>query len=149
VKILAFLQNQWFKNPERAAAIYARRPELRRKLNARFLFAGCLTGRRLRMSLGDDLCREIEWEEVSKEVAGESSGAFPPDPKHVAAVLEEVKPDVVLLFGKIAEEIEHMVPCKVIKAPHPAARGKEIPGRLDAAAEELRIWLEGNEQSAI
>lgn len=40
MKILAVLQNQWFKNPERVKAMIARRPDLRRDYIARFLFAG-------------------------------------------------------------------------------------------------------------
>ncbi len=146
--ILAFLQNQWFKDPARIAEIYARRPDLRRQLNARFLFAGCMTGRRLRKAFGD-LCNAIEWEEVSRQVASESSGAFPPDPDHVRQVLDEVKPDVVVVFGKIAEGIVPMIDCKCVVAPHPAARGADVPARLQAAADQVRNLIAGSTEKSI
>lgn len=123
-RIVAFLQNQWFKNPERHKAFAAKHPELREDLIARFLFAGCKTGRVLRAALGDALCDEIIWEETSREIGGYSGAIFPPDHEHINAVCLKHNPDVILAFGKQATEalrqrdgIEDLF-C----GPHPANR---------------------------
>src|SRR5580693_5868087 len=80
--ILGFLQNAWFKDPVGAQKIFDRYPERRNELIARFLFAGCLTGRNLRKALGEDLCETIIWEETSPKIGGYSSARFPPEPEH-------------------------------------------------------------------
>jgi hypothetical protein len=144
VKVVAFLQNQWFKEPERVREIYAKRPALREELNKRFLFAGCLTGRRLRKAFGE-LCGSIVWEEVSREVAGESSGCFDPDPSHIGAVINKHKPDIILIFGKVALEGVSLAPeacgIELITCPHPASRQKDVVEQLQRGADELREAL--------
>jgi hypothetical protein len=100
--ILAFLQNQWFKDPERVREMYAEHPEHRQRYIASFLFMGCTTGKRLEAAFGEDLCQEIIWEEASLEVAGYSAASFPADPVHIENTLLKFKPSVVLTFGKIA-----------------------------------------------
>ena len=53
MKVLAFLQNMWVIDPKRIEASITRHGEAyRRRLIAYALFAGCLTGRRLRMAFG-------------------------------------------------------------------------------------------------
>ena len=59
---MAFMQNAWFKDPEKAQAIFDRHPDRRNKLIASFLFAGGgFTGRRLMAALGAELCGQILW----------------------------------------------------------------------------------------
>lgn len=143
MKVLAVLQNQWFKNPAKVREIYARNPELRNKLIARFLFAGCLTGKRLRAAFGD-LCDAIIWEEASPKIGGFSASKFEPDPAHIRAALEMHAPDVVVCFGKIAGDAVRLL-CgeldlkhpAVMFAPHPASRDNPMP-ELRALAETLR-----------
>jgi len=101
-KILTFLQNQWFHDPARAREIFRRYPDQRNSLIARYLFAGCLTGKRLRTAFGDDLCDQIVWEEVSPEIGAEASSKFPPDPQHITCAIMKFKPSVVVALGKIA-----------------------------------------------
>jgi len=139
MKILAILQNQWFKNPAKAREIYARNPELRNQLIKRFLFAGCLTGRRLSEAFGD-LCDLIIWEEASPEVGGFSASKFAPDPDHIKAAIEKHQPDVVLCLGKIASDAVRSVCCDtdvrhpaVMFAPHPAARSDPMPALREIA----------------
>lgn len=140
MKILAFLQNQWFKDPARVKQIYDARPMRRRDLNRAFLFAGCLTGRRLKAAFGDDLCRQIVWEEISLEVGSKSHHAFLPDHEHIKKAIEEIKPDYIIAFGSIARMAlaSHCPTLAQMNCPHPAARGKQVPLELKAAASLLR-----------
>jgi hypothetical protein len=139
--IVAFLQNQWFKNPESIRAMYERNPERREKLNKLFLFAGCLTGKRLRAAFGD-LCNEIIWENASREIGGKSSANFKPDPAHIKAVLDKHKPDLILLFGKNATHgvTQHWSGPKIIY-PHPANRSL-VAGNLREWNDTLQGMLE-------
>lgn len=135
MKVVAFLQNQWFKNPAAARSTYEKwtRSRPRHELNAYFLFAGCKTGRILRNAFGN-LCNDIIWEEASPKIGGQSGASFKPDPKHIANVIREHKPDVILTFGKPAREglaqSAHGcdLPSHVYRLCHPAARGA---GALD------------------
>jgi hypothetical protein len=138
MKILAFMQNQWFKNPEKVRAQYERYPDMRNDLIARYLFMGCLSGRRLQAALGEALCDQIVWEEASPEIGGNSASKFPADAKHIAGAIIKHNPDVVFAFGKIASdgvlsafaEIEsHPTPInfRLITGPHPAARNDPMP----------------------
>src|SRR6266568_1090430 len=102
MKIVAFMQNQWFRNPHKAREIFDKHSNKREELIARFLFAGRgLSGRRLQAAFGD-LCDQIVWEESSTNFGGESSSLFPADMAHIKRVLEKHKPDIVLAFGKVA-----------------------------------------------
>lgn len=138
MKILAFMQNQWFKDPEKVRAIYAKHPEMRNDLIARFLFMGCLSGRRLRAALGEQLCDQIVWEEASPEIGGNAASKFPADTNHIAGAIIKHKPDVVFAFGAIAsngvlaawpEIAAHPTPIvfELITGPHPAARKDPMP----------------------
>ena len=136
MKILAFLQNQWFKDPERIKAIYDERPHLRNEFIRQFLFMGCLTGRRLSKAFGDEICQQhIIWEEVSPQIGGHASSVFPADHEHIAAALEKHKPTVIVALGKVA--IEALSPdripfkCQIFYGPHPAARNNPMPRLLD------------------
>lgn len=151
-KIVAFLQNQWFKDPERIKSIIAKRialelrgdgdnmtaHEVREEYIAYFLFLGCLTGRRLKAVFGDET-RRIVWEEVSREIGGHASSCFPADDAHIREVLDRHKPDIVLAFGKIAcDALSRLRPAAatLIRGPHPAARSGAMAG-----LEAMRVAL--------
>jgi|GEM_PF-1489362 hypothetical protein len=151
MKIVAFMQCQWFHEPEKILADMARMasdPErgpahaekYRRRLIHYALFAGCKSGKMLRKVFGK-LCDDIVWEEASREIGGHSRAAFPADLAHIRKVLEDEKPDVVLALGKIAEDGVRLAgarwsfPC--IMAPHPAARGLDTLHKLQAARRAL------------
>ncbi len=152
MKIVAFLQNQWFKNPERVRCHYERQPDETvehwrhrcSRLNCRYLFAGCVTGRRLRDAFGDDLCGQIIWENVSPRIAGKASECFGVDQDHVDAVMDHFKPDVVLLFGKVAQGALVCSAAFIIDGPHPAARHVGVVDDLRAMVEALRELMEPN-----
>ena len=139
-KILAFLQNQWFREPEKVKAIMERNPGKRNWFIGTYLFMGCLTGRRLEAALGEDLCNEIIWEEVSPEIGGKSSSAFPADLPHIRRAIEQHKPDVILAFGKIAKDALQCMGIKAIFGPHPAARFGAVQG-LEQVAADLKARL--------
>lgn len=147
---LAFLQCQWFRNPDRVRAIYARHAgdyARRAALNARFLFYKSLTGNRIFNSFGA-LRELIVWEEVSTEIGENSSDCFPSDINHMCKVIDFHRPSIVLTFGKIASEAIRRIDFdgtdhhfKVIKGPHPAARHASVVEDLDRMAEKLRSAL--------
>lgn len=155
--IVAILQCAWVRNPERVRAIYARHPDQREDVTARLLFMGyprcSLTGKRLRDAFGAELCDRIVWEESSTDIGGTSGAVFPPDPRHIEAVIEKHRPGVVLTFGKVADtglELARLVEspgCVAlrsflhVRAPHPAARGAGTVRELNAAAAKLRTIL--------
>ena len=131
-KIAAILQNQWFRNPTRAAEMLARLVErhglaMRNEWIARMLFHSCHTGKVLRSCLGDALCDRITWEEASPIIHGDPRTAPPADHAHLSAFFDRVRPDVVIGFGRIAcDAILHL--CKsphVILCPHPTSRGAD------------------------
>lgn len=143
MKIVAFLQNIWVNNPDRARECIARRgEEYRRRLIAYALFSGCLTGKRLKAAFGEDLCKQILWEEASREIAGNARKVCKPDHAHIAAVLERERPDIVLAFGQMAgAAVAGLWHGPLIYAPHPAARQAYITHELRRAAQKLRSSL--------
>jgi hypothetical protein len=121
--IVAFLQNQWFKEPDKIRAMYARNPEKREALNKRFLFYKSLTGKRLKLAFGEELCNSIIWEECSREIGGKSSASFPADLDHMRAVIEKHQPSLMLAFGGIAREaVPKVWTGQWVGYSHPAAR---------------------------
>lgn len=136
--VLAVLQNQWFREPDKVRAILQRTPQARRRIITYSLFAGCRTGQVLKAVFGDR-CRDIVWEEASPEIGGKASSCFPADHAHLRAVMEDVKPDVVLAFGRIASSaLVQLVPTgKLIVGPHPTARGDDVLARLRSMKAQL------------
>lgn len=148
VRILAFLQNQWFKDPEKVKAVFERYPDMRNDLIRRYLFMGCLTGHRLEKVFGEEVCSQITWEEASPEVGGFSASKFPADSVHIANAIITHSPDIVLAFGRIAAngvmaalpQIEnHPIPInfRFITGPHPTSRQDPMP-RLKEIAQIVK-----------
>jgi hypothetical protein len=152
MKVVAFLQNMWFRDPERSQKLLemyeSREADGRERFVRDFIFFGCLTGRRLLTAFGDEMRWSIVWEEASRAIHGHSSAAPPADPQHMNAVMLKHQPAVVLLFGKIAQsgyvlcEYRHRIlPVHIIALPHPAARGGNVISELAAGAKRLREIL--------
>jgi len=134
--VVAFLQNQWLSDPERAAEMIERTPAVRPRLIKYALFQS-FTGRRLVEAFGEG-CREWVWDNASPRIAGRPSGCFPADPEHIRAVLERHDPDVVLAFGRVASEaLRGLCDCELVAGPHPAARAADVPDRLRGMARRL------------
>lgn len=138
MKVLAILQNQWFKDPDRVRATLERHPEARRRMIAFALFAGCKTGRVLKSIFGNR-CDSIVWEEASPEIGGHAASVFPADVAHLRRILDEVNPDIVLAFGVIAgRAMAALVDAdRLIVGPHPTARDADVCARLKIMAEIL------------
>lgn len=127
--VLAILQNMWFRDPGRVRLLLERNPAARDRVIRYALFAGCLTGRRLKQVFGQDWCDEIHWEEASPQIGAHASSVFPADPFHIRAAIDRLAPSVVLAFGKVAEggcrsALANLRPGLII-GPHPAARGPD------------------------
>ncbi len=152
MKVLAFLQNQWF--PERSVEgvrrIFWAYPERRNELIARFLFYRCRTGKVLRHIFGDDWCDGIIWENASPEIGSKPSDAYPADVEHMYRAIMLHKPSMVLAFGRIAGNgllsvlrFCHELPVaqpsafKFIVGPHPAARTADVLATLRKMREDL------------
>lgn len=159
MKILAFLQNQWFNDPEGVKAMLNRqrdcgectqeqmREKVRRRLIHYALFAGCLTGKRLKQAFGEALCAEIVWEEGSREIGGKASSFFKPDREHIQATIAREKPDVILCFGASNKPIvDSLCPwpqsdVHVIFMPHPAARHVTVMTELREGEMALQMFM--------
>lgn len=137
--ILAFMQNQWFKNPERVRRLFARHPQRERIIEA-LLFAGCKSGRVLKKVFGEALCGTIVWEEASPEIGDRASSVFRADRAHIEAALAKHKPNIVLTFGAVAAGGLALTGYPVERAicgPHPAARQPDVLERLRVMRERL------------
>ena len=144
MKIVAFLQNMWV-SPNRVAYVSSFNPvsETRELMIAYALFAGCLTGRRLEQVFGEQLCSDIIWQEANPTIADNPRTYYPPDNKHIAAVLSKHSPDVILCFTRAGEDaIKGLMPYAVMFFPciHPAARGKDTLDRLRHTARALDTY---------
>ncbi len=149
--ILGLLQNQWFKDPERAKKILARYEasgDGRETFVRDMLFLGCLTGKRIRAAFG--AFAQIIWEDASPMICGHASACPPADPAHVLRVLEKHKPELVICFGAVAFKavmgadwftVKRSVHFRLITCPHPASRGPNVITDLQATAKDVREAL--------
>ena len=142
--ILAFLQNQWFKDPEKVKSIYERYPHKRNHFIREFLFMGCQTGKRIMAAFGEDLCYRIIWEDASPELGNFSASKFKADHQHIKNAIDKFSPNVLICFGKIAEDavkdvvkemvfLEGKADIPVLSVPHPAARFDTKPQLIELA----------------
>lgn len=102
--VLLFLQNQWFKDPEAVEALLARHEgdePFRRDFIKRCLFMGCRTGKVIDDIFGDRLA-DITFEETSRRIGSHAASAFPADVAHMAAVIADVRPAVIIAMGNTA-----------------------------------------------
>lgn len=155
MKTLAFLQNAWFRDPASVQRIYdAHAGDLDRlaKLERRFLFAGCLTGRRLKGAFGA-MVDQITWANASPVIAGKASAKPPADLVHMRKLIDHHQPGLVIAFGRPAAEAlyqlkeeaalhgEQILPHTIV-APHPAARAADTPAKLRETARLVRAQIE-------
>lgn len=143
--VFGLLQNQWFKDPERAREVFARcrtGDERRRLLKAALDLSH--TGRVLRRVFGD-LYNQLIVENASPEIGGRSSAVYRADHHHILMTLHEVRPDVVFAFGvqaRLGLQKFHNTPWVMIEAPHPAARYPAVERDLRKAVNKLKLMME-------
>jgi hypothetical protein len=132
MKILAFLQNAWVREPDRVQKIYSDFPEQRSSITAKLLFAGGKTGRVLRHAFGPEYCSAIIWEEASTYISGNSKEVVPADLVHIRKVIKQHQPRLIIGFGNIARDALIIINprCGCLFAPHPAARQPDTFRRL-------------------
>lgn len=116
MKILAIMQNQWFRDPAAVEKVLARHPGKRNEFIKRFLFAGCLSGKRLRETFGD-LCDAIVWEEASRNMANHSAGAYAADLAHIQASIDEHKLERYFLYWVSYDRPQPVHPCRPPRGP--------------------------------
>lgn len=138
IKAVAFLQNVWVKDPEKFRYLIKRHgEEFRRRALTYALFAGCLTGKRIKRAFGDST-DIIAWDEASRHIGDKASSKFPADLDHIHDVITFYKPELVITFGTVATNAVYKVWAgKVISGPHPAARLKTTIPELTRMAREF------------
>lgn len=155
MKIVAFLQNQWWRDPEgvkKRIANHANPEEFRRRLIVWGL-QGCKTGkvleRRLAAVIGPITFKKIHWENSSRKIGGKSASSFPADLIHMQKVIHGQEPDVILAFGKIAQAglQQFIIPDNIVvlEAVHPASRGSLTT--LDLMAMALKVIIADRSRS--
>ena len=142
MRCLAFFQNLWVRDPARVNALIDSHGELFRRRLIRDLILGSFTGRRLALTLGDALIAQIDFEEASREIAGNSRVVCRPNDAHILSAIKFYQPSVVVAFGGVAKvAVARLWTGKLLVAPHPAARGVYTLPRLRELAEELASEL--------
>lgn len=139
--VVAFLQNPWFKpgTGDRIINLYMKCATYRRAV-----LSLSQTGRALRAAFGD-MYDVIWWDNACPRPGFERSASLPPDLDHVRAVIERIRPRLVLCFGRSAEiAVRHVYQGQVMTCCHPMARGnrkqelEEFAGRVNEINDRLR-----------
>lgn len=147
MRTLVFLQNAWYKDPERAAAALKR---FGREFHVRALQQS-RTGRRLME------CFPLPWDSetlrfanTTPELAPQPTVLLPPKLAHVRKEIDDFRPGVILACGKQAKLVMLQVGYAgpLVCIPHPAwrpitnemlsAAGEKLP---EAVQEDLRIEM--------
>ena len=88
---------------------------------------------------------KIHWDNVAPKAAVEAAGETDVDPDHVEQIIAEVKPDLIITFGKLAEKaIGNSILADRIDfmcCHHPNARGYTM-GDLGEFAIRVNEWVE-------
>ncbi len=123
-QILAFMQNPWFPAGTQKEVIdkYRTNQEFHRRLLAR-----CMSGNRLLTAFGPKMFNAIWWDNVAPLAAVEAAGVTDINMQHVESTIAEVKPDMIICFGKIAEKALEQsilaINIDFLCCHHPDARG--------------------------
>lgn len=135
--IVAFLQNPWFPAHTHPTLVakYRDRQDFHRRI-----LGGSVTGKRLIAAFGD-MYDKIHWDNANWRHTSVANGKLPADLEHIDRVLTNNMPDLVLAFGKVAENaISPMVGkfgFTMIACPHPSAFGN-TSGNLTMLAKRVR-----------
>jgi hypothetical protein len=155
VKIVAFLQNLWVKDPEKMRQIFDRHPgfESRAYMLRTLLMRGGRTGKILKATLGMETINQIIWEETTTQIAGDPKTIFPADLSHIRKVLNFYKPEAVVTFGRIASKSVFLVAngmlaepaeftFELLCVPHPCARPAADPiGAFTELKQKLNRYI--------
>lgn len=132
--ILAFLQSAWMR-PGKYTALLVK--AIGDQAVAERIVEKSAGYKRLVTALGQDTCDRIRWAYASLDVGTSSGFAGTPDPFHMAKLIKELHPDLVIIFGDALKEVTPTVwsgPMLWFKDPAP---GKSTDRELAAFAERL------------
>lgn len=164
MKILVFMQNMWVKEPEKVKQAIERSkdPEAWNNWVKTLLFAGCITGKRIKQVFGD-LVEDMIFDESTKEILNNPRDVPKADLEHMRNTILRIHPDTIITFGNHASKaLEKIItspypfyhiriPKHIFNAPHPAARQPETMARLKRIAISIRNYKEAfiKEQSHV
>jgi hypothetical protein len=140
--LLAFMQNPWFPPGTSKGIIdrYLTDQAFHRKLLSR-----TMSGNRLVQAFGSDMFNRIWWDNVAPKHSEESSGMTAIEATHVERVIQQVKPDMILTFGTLAEQavLNSLAAEDLLYLPchHPNARGKSMQDLSDFAIQVIQ-WCD-------
>jgi len=142
LKVVAFLQNQWVRDAERVKESLRRRgDDYRRRFIRYALFAGCVTGQRIKAQLGS-LIDSIVWDECSREIHDNPRTIPKADFEHIRMTLAAEDPALVVTFGRIASDaVGRVCNVEIIRSPHPAYRCARDKIAFESAMQTLRERL--------
>ena len=127
MKVVAFLQNLWVKDPPRVKLMLeqAEARGQRECMLKVLLFHGGKTGQVLTEYLGAEWCNRIVWEESTRDIGGWPGSVFPVDRMHIEGVLIKHSPQVVIAFGRPAARAvaPWQTKFEMWECSHPTARG--------------------------
>ena len=126
MKIVAFLQNPWFREgtPDNVIQRYRDDQRFHRKI---LLLS--MSGKRLHKAFGD-LYNEIHWDNTNWRAVHHAAGKLYPDFKHMANVVSNQEPDMIIAVGNQAWDSciallktgVFRKPCVIVRCHHPNAR---------------------------
>lgn len=123
MRILAFMQNPWFREgtPDEWILRYRDDQEFHRRILAR-----SMSGSRLVKAFGKESYDRIHWDNVNWRAASVANGILPPDMDHIAGIIYKIDPQLIICFGRVALNglTAHDPACPVWGCHHPNARGK-------------------------
>jgi len=145
----------WVKNPLKVKKILAKNPEKWNEICKDLLFMGCITGKRIKAAFGD-LTDNMIFDETTKEIADNPKVVLKADLSHISDTIKRINPDIIITFGKHAENAlmsmyksgviyyhSTPVPKHIFNAPHPAARQPETIVKLKVIAKMVWHVTEG------
>jgi len=141
MKILAFLQNPWFKPDTNMRLIekYQTDPDFHRRV---LLLSA--TGKALYRAFGPELYDKIIWDNANPRHGNTRESMMPYDPAHMAKVLILNRPDLILCFGREAKmgmgRLMNGRWPNVLFAPHPMARGSAANHLKDIVQKVKEIY---------
>lgn len=141
MKILAFLQNPWFRpgTQPRHIKMYAENQDFHRRV---LLLSA--TGRALIRAFGAELYHKIIWENANPRHGHDRRAKMPHDIGHMAGVIVRHRPDLILCFGDEAKNGMKKLMSEpwpnVLHAPHPMAHGSAAD-HLKEISEEVKRRL--------
>lgn len=136
MKILALMQNPWFPPGTNKEHIDRYRTD---QEFHRWLLARTMSGARLLQAFGPAMFAQIHWDNVAPEAAVEAAGVTDKDPDYVERLIHELRPDLIISFGRLAEEVLDgsilAVNIPYMCCHHPNARGQTQQDLADFAVE--------------